>query len=169
MGCTLNTGIDAEQTEATTCRPCGPGNKLEPDSWKYLKLDYRNRYILKGKRKGQPYTGRTAEGHDLLAVHPGLFSIDSPEQPWMILAGTTGFPWLFLPRKLPLQPIHIILNSVPKFISPNLGVGVGRRLQWRHQGPETARFFPYQTLQIEKWGRRHVEVKIIRKYGEPIH
>ncbi|MBW1828823.1 MAG: hypothetical protein JRI74_05330, partial [Deltaproteobacteria bacterium] len=38
---------------------CGKCCGWERGNWKYLKLDFWNRYVSYGKRKGKIYTGRT--------------------------------------------------------------------------------------------------------------
>ncbi|MDH4319385.1 MAG: hypothetical protein OEV64_13415, partial [Desulfobulbaceae bacterium] len=63
---------------------CGKCCSWERGSWTYLKLDFWNRYVSRGNRRGQEYNGLTAAGTDPVEPVPGLFSMDSLEHPWMI-------------------------------------------------------------------------------------
>ncbi len=77
---------------------CGQCCGWERGSWKYLKLNFWNRYVAYGPSKGKPYTGRTASGTKPREPRPGLFSRDSLTHPWMIPVRIVFFPWLLLPR-----------------------------------------------------------------------
>lgn len=80
--------------ETTAYCGCGYCCSWERGSWKYLKLDFWNRYVSKGASKGRPYTGLTASGSEPEEPHPGLFSIDSLYNPWKIPFRII-FPWLW--------------------------------------------------------------------------
>ncbi|MFO7760942.1 MAG: 3D domain-containing protein [Thermodesulfobacteriota bacterium] len=83
--------------ETTAYCGCGKCCNWERGSWKYLKLDFWNRYISAGDRKGQAYSGLTADGSKPNESSPGLFSVDTVIHPWM-LPFRLVFPWLWLPE-----------------------------------------------------------------------
>ncbi|MBX7245378.1 MAG: 3D domain-containing protein, partial [Candidatus Sumerlaeaceae bacterium] len=62
----------------------GKDNGYSRGSWKFLKLDFWNRYVNYGNQKGQRYTGKTASGGRLVEANPGLLSGDSVTPPYMI-------------------------------------------------------------------------------------
>jgi hypothetical protein len=71
---------------------CGKCCSWERGSWKYLKFDVWNKYVSKGTNAGKEYTGHTASGTMPHIPHPGVFSYDSIEHPWMIPFRMVLFP-----------------------------------------------------------------------------
>ncbi len=81
----------------TTAYDDGPVScNWERGSWKYLKLDFWNKYISKGKYAGRPYSGLTASGTDPHEPQPGLLSVNSLTHPWMIPIRI--LPWYLFPE-----------------------------------------------------------------------
>ena len=67
----------AEQREMLVTAYCGCGECCgwERGSWRYLKLDFWNRYNNYEPVRGTPYTGRTASGTRPHTPRPGLIPI----------------------------------------------------------------------------------------------
>src|SRR5690606_27659373 len=58
-GCSSSKIRTFEVTAYCACSEC---TDWERGNWRYLKLDFWNRYVSKGPDKGRIYTGRTASG-----------------------------------------------------------------------------------------------------------
>ncbi len=84
--------------ETTAYCGCGRCCSWERGSWRWLKLDFWNRYVAKGPRRGQSYDGRTASGVFPTEPEEGFFSMDTLYRPWMIPIRILLFPWKFLPH-----------------------------------------------------------------------
>ena len=110
--------------EVTAYCGCGKCNCYSRGSWKYLKLNFWNRYVNAGPRKGKKYTGKTAAGTRLHQYEPGLFSWDSLVRPWMIPFRILLFPWKLFPRKgtIAADTAHYPFGT--KMYIPGYGWGV---------------------------------------------
>ena len=84
--------------ETTAYCNCSQCCSWERGSWRWLKLDFWNRYVSAGSDKGRSYTGLTASGTSPREPEAGLFSKDSIYRPWMIPVRIILFPWYLLPR-----------------------------------------------------------------------
>ena len=132
----------------------------ERGSWKYLKLDFWNRYVSAGPGKGRRYTGRTASGTRPHEYHPGLVSMDSLRQPWMIPFRVVFFPWLFLerPGTVAADTRHYPFGTVIDI--PGYGVGVVEDRGGAIKGPARLDVFYRSRSRALRWGRQEVEVRI---------
>jgi hypothetical protein len=88
----------ARVMETTAYCDCSLCCNWERGSWRYLKLDFWNRYVSSGARAGRPYDGLTAAGTSPREPEEGFFSLDSLQRPWMIPIRLLFFPWMFLPH-----------------------------------------------------------------------
>lgn len=86
-----------KRMETTAYCGCGECCDWERGNWKYLKLDFWNRYVSEGSREGQSYSGLTSDGSKPNEPSPGLFSLDTVIHPWM-LPFRLVFPWLWFPE-----------------------------------------------------------------------
>ena len=84
--------------ETTAYCGCSLCCDWERGSYYFLKLDFWNRYVSRGPRAGQAYSGHTASGTLPDEPEPGLFSMDTVRRPWMIAPRTLLFPWYLLPE-----------------------------------------------------------------------
>lgn len=83
FACILMTGLMSGLTgcthkivkkmEVTAYCGCGECCCWERGSWKFLKLDFWNKYINKGRNNGRPYSGLTASGTSPHEPVPGFF------------------------------------------------------------------------------------------------
>ena len=146
--------------ETTAYCGCGSCCSWERGSWKFLKLDFWNRYVAYGPRKGRSYTGKTADGTKPGIPHPGLFSWDSVRQPWMIPVRMIFFPWLLLPQDGTIAADTDYYPFGTRMYVPGYGWGVvgdrGSAIKG-HSRIDLYFKFHYQAL---AWGRRKVRVEI---------
>jgi hypothetical protein len=88
-------GRTVPHMETTAYCGCGACSGWERGSWKFLKLDFWNRYVSVGRNAGKPYSGQTASGTWPREPQPGLMSVDTLTHPWM-MPFRLLFPWLWL-------------------------------------------------------------------------
>ncbi len=84
--------------ETTAYCGCSSCCGWERGSYRYLKLDFWNKYVSHGPGAGRPYSGKTAWGTFPREPEEGLFSMDSLYHPWMIPVRILLFPWYLLPE-----------------------------------------------------------------------
>ena len=155
--CTTST---VEQMEVTGYCGCGACNGWERGSWKYLKLDFWNRYVRVGPRKGRRYSGLTASGTEPRAPTPGLFSIDSIVHPWMIPIRII-FPWLWCGRD---GSVAADTNYHPfgtRLYVPGYGYGVVEDRGSAIKGPRRLDLYFDSHDEAMRWGRRKVDVSML--------
>jgi hypothetical protein len=146
--------------EATGYDGCGQCCGWERGSWKYMKLDVWNRYTTTGKNPGRPYTGQTASGTYPHVPHPGLFSMDSLMNPWMIPVRIVFFPWLFLPRPGTIAADTKYYPFGTEMYVPGWGWGVVEDRGSAIKGPTRIDLYFYTHGQALDWGRQKVKVEI---------
>ncbi len=152
----------ARKMETTAYCGCGYCCDWERGSWKYLKLDFWNKRISKGKSRGKPYSGRTSSGTEPREPNPGLFSMDSIERPWMIPIRII-FPWLLLAQD---GTIAADTNHYPfgtRMYVPRYGWGKVEDRGGAIKGPNRLDLFFHSHKDALAWGRKKVYVKIYRK------
>ena len=125
---TLSFGCASKQIvrpmETTAYCGCGECCGWERGNWKYLKLDFWNRYVSSGKRKGHTYTGHTAGGTEPREPRPGLFSADSAKNPWMIPVRIVFFPGLLMPKDGTIAADTVCYPFGTRMYVPEYGWGV---------------------------------------------
>ncbi len=134
----------------------------ERGSWKFLKLDFWNRYVSTGPRAGKPYSGRTA--HNTIPREPeeGLFSTDSIVRPWMIPVRLIFFPWCLLPHDGTIAAdTHYYPFGTRMFI-PGYGWGIVEDRGKAIKGPSRIDLFFNSHNRARKWGKKKVKVIIKR-------
>ncbi len=147
--------------ETTAYCGCGLCCSWERGSWKYLKLDFWNRYVSKGERKGAPYTGHTAAGGIPVEPQPGLFSADSVRHPWMIPVRAV-FPWLWLHRDGTIAADTRYYPFGTRMYVPGWGWGVVSDRGSAIKGPDRIDLYFESHQEALRWGRRRLEVTIER-------
>jgi hypothetical protein len=159
----LSTGCAPTVTrrmEVTAYCGCGQCCSWERGSWKYLKLDFWNRYVSKGPRRGKPYSGRTASGTKPHEPRPGLFSTDSLVHPWMIPLRVVFFPWLLLPRAGTVAADTDYYPFGTRVDVPGYGRGVVEDRGSAIKGPRRLDVYFSSHKRARRWGRRSVDVRI---------
>jgi hypothetical protein len=147
--------------EVTAYCGCSQCCEWERGSWKYLKLDFWNRYVSSGPREGQPYTGRTASGTVPNEPDPGLFSRDSLVHPWMIPVRIVLFPWLLLPEPGTIAADTSYYPFGTELYVPGYGHGVVEDRGSAIKGPHRLDVYFEEHDEARQWGRRRVRVEIL--------
>jgi hypothetical protein len=156
-GCTARTIRHAEVTGYCGCGAC---TGWERGSWKYLKLDFWNRYVSVGPRKGSPYSGRTASGTWPRQPHPGLISIDSLAHPWMIPIRLL-LPWLWLPHDGSIAADTDFYRFGTRMHVPGYGYGRVEDRGSAIKGPKRLDLFFDSHDDALEWGRQVLDVRIV--------
>lgn len=130
-------GTEKRVMEATAYCPCGECNGYTRGSWKMLKADQWNRYV---KSTGRKYTGKTASGGTLQTPRAGPLPRDGT-----IAADTNYYPF------------------GTRMYVPGWGWGVVSDRGGAIKGPNRIDLLHSTHSAALKWGRRNVEVTIIRK------
>ena len=147
---------------------CGCGNCCgwERGSWKYLKLDFWNRYVSSGKRKGHNYTGHTAKGTEPHEPRPGLFSADSLKHPWMIPIRIVFFPWLLMPKGGTIAADTRFYQFGTRMYIPRYGWGAVEDRGEAIKGANRLDLYFDSHKNALDWGRKTVKVRVEKQKGE---
>jgi len=145
--------------EATAYCGCSICTDWERGSWRYLKLDFWNRYVSKGPRKGRPYTGQTASGTYPREPHPGLFSFNTLSHPW-VLPFRLLFPWLWFAHDgtIAADTAHYPFGT--RMYVPGYGYGVVEDRGGAIKGPRRIDLYFDSHSDARRWGRQTVKVEI---------
>ncbi len=146
--------------EATAYCNCSSCCSWERGRYLYLKLDFWNRYVSEGNRKGTPYSGKTASGTDPHEPEEGLFSMDSISRPWMIPVRTLLFPWYLLPEDGTIAADTRYYPFGTRMHIPGYGWGVVEDRGGAIKGPDRIDLFFDSHSDALKWGRQKVKVTI---------
>ncbi len=146
--------------EATGYCGCGECCGWERGRWRYLKLNFWNRYV--SGSDGVRYTGRTASGTRPHPPRPGLVSIDSLRHPWMI-PPRIAMPWLLLPQKGTLAADTDYYPFGTMMHVPGWGWGIVEDRGGAIKGPGRIDTFHRFHWQANRWGRRNVEVRVMEE------
>jgi len=146
--------------EVTAYCGCGDCCGWERGSWKYLKLNFWNRYVSAGKHKGRFYTGLTASGTKPCEPRPGLFSVDSLKNPWMIPFRLVFFPWLLMPRDGTIAADTKFYCFDTRMYIPVYGWGVVKDRGSAIKGSNRLDLYFNTHRKALDWGRKKVSVRI---------
>lgn len=152
---------EARVMEVTAYCGCGACCSWERGNWMFLKLDFWNRYVVGGKRDGQPYTGKTAWNREPVEPRPGLVSTDSLTHPWMIPVRAV-FPWLWLPRDGTIAADTRYYPFGTRMYIPGYGWGVVADRGSAIKGPDRLDLFYTSHQEALNWGRKRLQVQIDR-------
>ena len=128
-------------------------------SWKYLKIDFWNKYYVAGPDSGKPYHGHTASGSKPREPNPGLISLNSITHPWMIPVRIV-FPWLWIPYP---GTIAADTNYYPfgtEMYVPGYGDGMVEDRGSAIKGEKRIDLYFNSHGKARQWGRQTVEVEI---------
>ena len=154
FGCSRKT---VKPMEVTAYCGCGKCCCWERGSWKYLKLNFWNKYISKGKYKGRPYSGLTASGTKPHEPVPGLFSVNSLKKPWMVPFRII-FPWLWFSRDGTIAADTRYYTFGTRLYVPGYGYGVVEDRGSAIKGPTRLDLYFSSHSEALEWGRQHVNV-----------
>lgn len=149
------------QMEVTAYCGCGDCCSWDRGRWLYLKLNFWNKYISKGKYEGRPYSGLTASGTKPHEPQPGLFSIDSITRPWMIPFRII-FPWLWLSRDGTIAADTRYHKFGTRMYVPGYGYGIIEDRGGAIKGSDRLDLYYNSHSEALKWGRKHVKVAIYK-------
>jgi hypothetical protein len=149
---------NAEVTGYCGCSVCC---EWERGSWKYLKLNFWNKYVSTGSREGRPYSGKTASGTKPTEPYPGFFSIDSLKHPWMIPVRIIFFPWLFLPKDGTVAADTKYYPFGTRLYIPGYGNGVVEDRGGAIKGENRFDIFFNSHQKALNWGRKKVDVHMM--------
>ncbi len=150
------TGRVMEVTAYCGCSTCCG---WERGSWAYLKLDFWNRYVSTGPRRGATYTGQTASGTYPREPQAGLFSLDSLQRPWVIPFRIL-LPWYILPGDGTIAADTAYYPFGTRMLVPGYGWGTVEDRGSAIKGPERIDIFYHSHQDALHWGRRRVHVLI---------
>jgi len=128
-------------------------------NWKFLKLNFWNRYYNGGPNKGQSYTGRTASGKKPRQYNPGLFSLNTLVRPWMIP------PRLLVPSLIFSHPGTVAADTDYYPFGtildiPGYGRGIVEDRGSAIKGPNRLDIYYRSHSRALQWGRQSVPVTI---------
>ena len=138
----------AMRMETTAYCDCGLCCGWERGNRKILRLDFWNRYITKGKCRGQKYSGLTAKGTVPREPNPGLL-----RQPWCIL-----FPWLWFARDGSLAADTRYHPFGTRFYIPGYGYGVVEDRGSAIKGKTKLDLFFKSHDRALEWGRKKIDI-----------
>jgi hypothetical protein len=147
---------EIEVTAYCGCKKCCGWTR---GSWKYLKLNFWNRYYASGPDKGARYHGRTASGKKPRAYNPGLVSTDSVKHPWMIPVRVVFF-WLIFPHPGTIAADTDYYPFGTLMYVPGYGKGVVEDRGSAIKGANRVDIFYRTHRRALKWGRQRRTVKI---------
>jgi hypothetical protein len=148
--------------EVTAYCGCSICCSWERGSWRWLKLDFWNRYVSSGPRRGRPYNGLTASGTVPYEPEEGLFSFDSLSRPWMIPLRIVLFPWYLLPSDGTIAADTKYYSFGTRMYVPDYGWGRVEDRGKNIKGPTRIDLFYHSHDDALQWGRRKVRVTIER-------
>ena len=157
-GCARHEVRVMEATAYCGCKQCCDWQR---GSWKFLKLDFWNRYVSEGKDKGNEYTGMTASGTEPSESSHGLFSADSARHPWKIPFRTVC-PWLWFSEDGTIAADTKYYPFGTRMKVPGYGWGTVTDRGGAIKGPDRIDLFFNSHQDALEWGRRKVKVQIER-------
>lgn len=146
--------------ETTAYCSCSSCCGWERGSWRYLKLDFWNRYVSTGPRTGKNYDGLTASRTSPREPEEGLFSLDSLKRPWMIPVRLLLFPWYLLPHDgtIAADTTHYPFGT--RMFIPGYGWGTVEDRGSAIKGVSRIDLYFHSHTNALEWGRKKLNVKI---------
>jgi hypothetical protein len=138
---------------------CGQCCGWERGNWKYLNLDFWNRYYASGPDAGKPYHGHTASGNKPREPQPGLVSTDSLVHPWMIPIRIV-FPWLIFSHPGTIAADTKYYPFGTEMYVPGYGNGVVEDRGSAIKGIQRIDLYFKSHSKAKSWGRQKLEVEI---------
>ena len=145
-----------ETTAYCGCKQCCSWGR---GSWKYLKLDFWNKYYVAGPDSGKPYSGHTASGGKPREPNPGLISLNTITHPWMIPVRIV-FPWLWFPYPGTIAADTRYYPFGTEMYVPGYGDGVVEDRGSAIKGEKRIDLYFNSHGKAREWGRQMLEVEI---------
>jgi hypothetical protein len=145
-----------ETTAYCGCKQCCGWGR---GSWKYLKLDFWNKYYVSGPDSGKPYHGHTASGSKPREPNPGLISTDTIVHPWMLPVRIV-FPWLWIPHPGTIAADTMYYPFGTQMYVPGYGDGVVEDRGSAIKGDKRIDLYFNSHDRARQWGRQTVDVEI---------
>ena len=146
--------------EVTGYCNCGQCCGWERGSWKFLKLDFWNRYNTTGSQNGQLYSGLTARSTKPHEPQPGLISVDSIKHPWMLPVRLV-MPWLWLPKDGTIAADTKYYPFGTRMYIPGYGYGMVEDRGSAIKGNDRLDAYYDSHQKALDWGRRKVKVRVL--------
>jgi len=146
--------------ETTAYCNCSSCCSWERGSWRWLKLDFWNKYVSAGSGKGRPYSGLTASGTKPREPEAGLFSADSLYRPWMIPVRIILFPWYLLPHDGTIAADTAYYPFGTRMYVPEYGWGVVEDRGGAIKGAKRIDLYFSSHGEALQWGRKKVGVTV---------
>jgi len=128
-------------------------------SWKFLKLNFWNRYYNGGPNKGQPYHGTTASGKKPRQFNPGLLSLNTLVRPWMIPPRLlVPSLWFSHPGTVAADTDYYPFGTILDI--PGYGRGIVEDRGSAIKGPNRLDIYYRSHSRALQWGRQTVPVTI---------
>jgi len=145
--------------EVTAYCGCGQCCGWERGSWKYLKLNFWNKYTTSGKSRGRRYDGLTSSGTNPHEPRYGLFSVNSLSHPWMIPFRFI-FPWFWFSRDgtIAADTQHYPFGT--RIYVEGYGYGIVEDRGSAIKGSKRLDLYYNSHAAALKWGRQHINVQI---------
>lgn len=153
----------AKTMETTGYCGCDVCCNWQRGSGAWLYLDFWNRYVASGPRRGKPYNGLTASGTEPYEPEEGFFSWDSLERPWMIPLRLLLFPWYFLPEDGTIAADTKYYPFGTRMHIPGYGWGVVRDRGRNIKGPTRIDLYFHDHDDARAWGRRKLPVRVEKR------
>ena len=153
--------VTVRKMEVTAYCGCGQCCAWERGRWRYLKLNFWNKYITVGKNKGKPYSGLTASGTKPHEPRHGLFSADSLIHPWMI-PFRLAFPWLWFSRDGTIAADTRYYPFSTRMYIEGYGHGIVEDRGSAIKGPDRIDIYYDSHSEALEWGRQRMNVDIIQ-------
>jgi hypothetical protein len=139
---------------------CADCCSWERGSWMCLKLDFWNRYVASGPRKGRPYDGKTADCSVPREPRAGLFSTETIQKPWKIPLQVV-IPPLAFPREGTIAADTEYYPFGTRMYVPEYGWGVVSDRGGAIKGPDRIDLYMNSHDKAKKWGHQTLEVQIL--------
>ena len=146
---------------------CGECCGWERGNPRYWRLDFWNRYVSEGSRRGASYTGKTASGARLRQYDPGILSCKNLLYPWK-LTFLLMRPWRLIPRKGTIAADTAFYPFGTRMYVPGYGWGIVEDRGGAIKGPDRIDVFFRSHRDTLRWGRRQVTVCIYRRRTKKI-
>lgn len=153
----------SQQMETTAYCGCGQCCGWERGSWRFLKLNFWNRYVSSGNSAGNNYTGLTSSGTQPHEPYPGLFSTDSLKRPWLIPVRIILFPWLFLPQDGTIAADTQYYRFGTRMYVPGYGWGIVEDRGGAIKGPTRLDLYMDSHGKALRWGRKKLPVLVQKR------
>ena len=147
--------------EVTAYCGCGKCCGWERGRWRYLKLNFWNKYISTGKNEGKHYSGKTSSGTKPHEPRNGLFSVNSLCRPWMIPVRLV-FPWLWFSRDGTVAADTRYYPFGTRMYFDGYGYGRVEDRGSAIKGPDRIDLYFNSHSEALGWGRRRMDVKIYK-------